>query len=223
MRITSLFVAILGFSFAGSAVAADGERRASVGITGGTLGGGIEIGYGLSPRLNLRGIAAGLDLSETFEADDDSNLEYDGDLKLRNAGLLLDFHPFKGTFRLSVGAMFNDNEITATGRCKELNCGFGDDNEILLPGDEAQLSVGYNSVAPYAGIGWGNTPKGAGRWGVSLNLGVMQLGEPDVNVEVSSANPEAQEEAENEERELKEDAEDFEFYPVVMLGVAYRF
>lgn len=224
MRLLPLPLITAGLVLAGTAGAAE-DGRFAAGVTAGTLGVGAEASYGLSPRFNLRGVVAGLDISEDLEPDDGSDLDYDGDLELRNAAALVDFHPFAGGFRLSGGAVINGNEIRASAECNRAGgCRFGDSSmAVLAEGDSARASVEYDSVAPYLGLGWGNAPRRAGRWGFTADLGVMHLGDPDVSVSVSSANPQAQQEAENEERELEDDAEDFELYPVLMVGATYRF
>jgi len=84
--------------------------------------------------------------------------------------------------------------------------------------------------APSAGIGWGSATRG-GRWGVSVDAGVIYQGSPhvdlttDLNVGVpipgivqSVLDAATAEEEQRLEREL----EDYTYYPVIALGIVFR-
>ena len=62
---------------------------------------------------------------------------------------------------------------------------------------------------------------------VSLDLGVVFQGEPEVNLQSVggsfSDNPLLIAEVEREEQELQDDADEFDLYPVISLGLSYRF
>jgi hypothetical protein len=81
-----------------------------------------------------------------------------------------------------------------------------------------------NPVVPYLGLGWGNAVDNDKRWGISLDVGVYYQGEPEVTLTqvggtlaVSAADLAA------EEKQLEDELDDFEFYPVATLGLHYRF
>lgn len=226
-RCMSVPLALLGLCLAGSAAHADGGNKFSVGVTGGTLGIGAEVAYVPSPRLRIRALATGLDASHDIEPDGDSDLRYDADVELRNAAAFVDFHPFSGNFRVSAGMVVSDNSGDGSATCRQTLCNFGDDTDVLFQGDRVDVDVEFeDDVHPYLGLGWSSTPESTGSWRLSIDLGITYLGDPDVDARLSgpsSGNPLAQQEVQNEERNIKEDIEDFEFYPVVMIGAAYRF
>lgn len=220
LAITAIGVC-LGLAAAGPAAAGG----VGVGLTGGTLGLGAEVSYPLTSRLSVRGMIAGLDFSTDFETDED-DLEYDGDLELRNAAALIDFHPNAGSFRLTGGLVINDTEVTGTARCDQAVCDFGDGTDLLGPRDRARATVDYPSASPYFGIGWGSRPDGGAGWAVTADIGVFYLGDPDATVTLegpSSANPVAQAEAEDEEDEIEDELDKLSVYPVLMVGASYRF
>src|SRR5438105_12769776 len=76
----------------------------SLGIRGGTLGGGVELSYALSQRAALRLNADGYNRTQSKTHD---NIDYDMKLKLQTASLLGDWFPFANNFRLSAGAILN--------------------------------------------------------------------------------------------------------------------
>ena len=81
----------------------------SLGLRGGTLGGGAELSYALSQRAAVRLNADGYTRKQTSTRD---NIDYDMKLKLQTASLLGDWFPFANNFRISLGAMFNGNKLT---------------------------------------------------------------------------------------------------------------
>lgn len=85
----------------------------SAAVTGGTLGVGPELGVRFAKNVGVRASASFLSLGADFDSDD---LEYDGDLKLKSFGAMVDLYPFGGSFRISGGARINKNraEVRAT-------------------------------------------------------------------------------------------------------------
>ncbi len=79
-----------------------------VGVSGGTLGISPEVGYRFGSHTGLRLNGGFLDFDRSEEIDD---IDYDGTLKLNSVGLMADFYPFGGSFRLSVGARSNGNKV----------------------------------------------------------------------------------------------------------------
>jgi len=80
---------------------------------------------------------------------------------------------------------------------------------------------------PYAGFGWGNAVGKNKRLGVSFELGVVFQGSPDIELESTggalSSSPALQAEIAKEEKKIEDDIDDFEYYPVIALGISYKF
>ncbi|MFQ5546353.1 MAG: hypothetical protein ACE5FE_10265, partial [Acidiferrobacterales bacterium] len=202
------------------------------------------------------------------EADVDYRLEE----KLRSASLLLDWHPFGGSFRTSIGVLINrhtldldavpnqsfnlNNEgITTLSmfsqidmtdaaldsidlsviRLSENILGTLDLNDATVKASDlltAKGQVEFGGLATYVGIGWGNATRTNGRLHYSFDLGMIFLGSPKVDLSVMGMIPDAirpyagaelQTILAAEQKELEEELEDLEIFPVVSFGLSYRF
>ena len=96
------------------ALLVSGIANAEVGasVRAGTLGLGIELNLGLAETLNLRLGYNTYNYDDTIE---DTDVRYQGEIKLRNSTALLDWHAFHGGFRFSFGAVMTDTKVEATG------------------------------------------------------------------------------------------------------------
>jgi len=210
-------------------------------LRAGTLGAGVELDYAMSEKWSLRLMANEYSTDDDFEED---GIDYNAELDLSSYGAALDWHPFGGTFRLSLGAISNGNELAAASVPSD-TFDIGDVTYISDDNDPASLSgtieLGDGGVAPYVGFGWGNSPSNDGGFLFSLDLGVIQSGEAQVDLVGSgtaydadqdpglttpislASNAEAQEEIAKEEQSLLDEFEGNDLYPVVMIGIGYRF
>ncbi|HWM91490.1 MAG TPA: hypothetical protein VN493_12060 [Thermoanaerobaculia bacterium] len=206
--------------------------RAEVGIAGtvGSLGVGLELTVGGTGPLQGRLGLHGYEYSDRREA---SDIEYDGEANLRTATALLDWHPGSRGFRLTGGLVYNDTEIT--GSSLPPASGVYDIGGVPVPVailGTLDGKVEFEPIVPYAGLGWGRAPGSSG-FGVTLDLGVIFQGEGEVTltpvIPAGSPlnNPLAREALQilldREERELQDDIADYDLYPVVSLGISYRF
>jgi hypothetical protein len=212
--ITATLLTLTGFVFA-----------EGVGITAkvGTLGLGGELTAGLLQRVNGRLGFNALSISADLSDDEDGVEDVSGDLELQTVSLLLDWHPWKdGGFRLSAGAILNNNEVSLT----------AESDVVVQLGDSAYLisdlngDVTFDDIVPYVGLGYGNAV-GEGNWHFSFDLGVMFQGEPDVSLSATALIP-AQQDAlnasiEQEIQDIEEDTEVFTMYPVLSFGLSYKF
>lgn len=205
-----------------------------VGATVGTLGAGLTVTMPVLPVLNVRfwGTGIGFDIDVDLDDDDgvpDNELEFEGDLTLGAVGGMLDYHPFKNGARLSLGLLYALNKFDGDAICDAVACEVGGQPAIITQGDRLTGDVDYTGAAPYLGIGWGNAVDEDGRLSFSFDLGVMFTGSPDVSVRCSQvsggAGPQAlcDAQADQEENELEDEIGDIDVYPVLSIGLAYRF
>ncbi len=197
----------------------------SLGLRGGTLGGGVELSYALSQRAAVRLNADAYNFTQSSTHD---NIDYDMKLKLQTVSLLGDWFPFANNFRVSAGAVLNENKFTLKG---QPTGGFYTINGTQY--NTAQVgsldaSVDFNKAVPYFGIGYGRPING----GLSLifDLGVMFQGSPKSKIDLTCgplATPaecaQAQSDAQAEQSKLNESLHSFKYYPVISLGLAYTF
>jgi hypothetical protein len=90
----------------------------------------------------------------------------------------------------------------------------------------------FREVAPYLGVGWGNKPKRNRKLLYSIDLGVMFIGKPRVDLalsgllvnEVNQYFPsELEAYVSEEKRKLEEELSHYRYYPVISIGLWYRF
>jgi len=192
---------------------------ADVGISvhGGTLGAGLDLAYGFNPYLTGRVGFNSLTLDEDFT---EEGLEYSADLELESVHALADWHVFGGGFRLTGGVIANNNAF--------------DGRADVDPGDEIgdatatgsgrlALDVEYDELAPYLGIGWGNRARGWSPVSFAVDFGLMLQGAPDVNITESGSTGVSRSDLDKEEREVEDELEEFEVYPVLSAAVVFRF
>ena len=229
-----ILAGVAALVFAMPAFAERSFPSVGVGVTAGTLGPGLTLTVPVFDVLNVRAIGSGLAFDIDVEIDDEdgipnNELEFDGDITIGAVGGLLDYHPFRNGFRASVGVLYAFNEFEGTAVCDQVTCEVGGQPAVVAQGDRLRGEVDYSGVAPYVGIGWGNAVDEAGRWSFSFDIGAMFTGSPDVSVRCTqvSAGGAAQalcdQQADEEENELEDELGDFDVYPVVSIGFAYKF
>src|SRR5713226_6174050 len=149
----------------------------SLGLRGGTLGGGAELSYALSQRAAVRLNADGYNRKQSSTRD---SIDYDMKLKLQTASLLGDWFPFANNFRISAGAMFNGNKFSLKGQ--PTGTGYTINGRTYTAAEVGSLdaTVDFNKGAPYFGIGYGR-PINSGL-SLILDLGVMFQGSPHSNI-----------------------------------------
>ncbi len=198
--------------------------RADIGINPrvGTLGYGIELSAGLSEKFNL---SLGFNNASYKRQDSADGVDYDYNYKLRSADLLASYHPFTGAFRLRAGVLFNGNEVLMTGKPSA-----GQTYDINgIPYSAAQVgtltgTLSFNKSAPYFGIGWGNRPNSS--WGFTGDIGAVYQGKPKLSLEATGGiapPPSLAADLEAERQQTEEDLSSFKWYPVVQLGLYFRF
>ncbi len=230
-----VLVGFLGLVFMSQGFAAERSFPSiGVGITGGTLGVGLTVTVPVLSVLNARFVGSGLGFDIDVDIDDsdgiDNNeLAFEGDITLGASGAVLDYHPFRNGFRASAGLLYTFNNFDGTAVCDQIVCEFGGQPAVVGQGDRLRGEVDYSGVAPYIGMGWGDAIDKAGRWSFSADLGAMFTGSPNVSVRCTQVSTGGaalglcDRQAEQEEDALEDEVGDFDVYPVVSIGFAYRF
>lgn len=229
-RVSGLGLAVavcVAVQVAGAATGATTPAPASgsaggVGVTVkvGTLGVGGEATIGINDYLGVRLGGAGFGWKGSRAVDEGT---INGDLELLTYSALVDVHPFGGGFRLSGGGMLNKNKVKLQADL---------DEPVELDGRDFSLSdlhgeVTFAELAPYLGIGYGNAVGADGRWHFACDFGVMFQGSPEVSAGATASDPALQpavdEALANEVADIQDDADAFRYYPVISVGISYRF
>lgn len=205
------------------AYAADGMMRLDAHVS--TMGGGLEIGTGLTESYSAR---VGFN---TFKLNGDTNsggLNYTGDLKLSSVTALVDWRPWQGVTHLTAGVIFNSNKLdlnatAATGTTYNIN----GVPYTANTGDAINTSVGFNKVAPYLGIGWSGQPKKQG-FSFSTDIGILFQGSPQASVTAtgswaSAGGKTITDLVADAQSQLNSDLSNFKYYPVISVGIGYTF
>lgn len=219
-------------------------RGLTLGLRASTLGAGVELEYPINHFLRGRLLYNRLDVDFEQKL---SGIEYDVDLDLQSYGLIFDLHPFAGNLRFSAGAMLNDNSIAAsamTTGSRTVNIG-GTPYMGSLSVDAV-----FDDFSPYAGVGWGGGKRRG--WRFHFDIGALYQRNPELKVSGAARRANFMEmpcsftvsasgavavptscpaplrgvlegDLRTEFNELKDDARGFKWYPVISLGLEYRF
>ena len=189
-----------------------------------TLGIGPELTTKLATDINVRVGFNSFDLD--FDDKEIVDVEYDLGIDLSSFSALVDWHIFDDSFKISGGFISMDNGIDLDARPNE-NVEIG--NTIYTPAEIGALNgnVDIDGLSPYLGIGWGNPFGGDRRWGFTVDLGVAFTGSPDASLTSfggsKSSDQDLLNELEKERKDIEDDLDSFKFYPVISLGLFYRF
>ncbi len=222
LLVTPLFLALSLLSFSTDAHAEAGD--VALGAKVSTLGIGPDISIGILDSLNIR--AAGH--WGSIEVDGDGqDISYDCDLDLRSGLITAEWYPFNGDFHIVAGAFINGNSFDASA---DLNVGesytIGGQTFSYSEIGSLEGDIDYDSVGPYVGIGWGNPVGKDSNFTYFVDLGIAYQGSAEVSLKAtgSSANdPTFVSRLKEEEKDLQEDLDDFEYYPVISMGLTYKF
>ena len=184
----------------------------------GTLGVGPELTTKLATDINVRVGFNTFDLD--FDDEEIDDVKYDLGIDLSSVSALVDWHIFDDPFRISGGFISMHNKIDLDARLNE-SVEIG--NTIYTPAQIGTLngSLDIDGLSPYVGIGWGNPFAGNRRWGFTLDLGLAFTDSPDVKL--SSTGIVTSADLEKERRDIEDDLDSLRFYPVISLGLFFRF
>ena len=182
----------------------------------GSLGLGLQLHKSLLHKLNARiGV-------NTFSIGkdgilEDSDVTYNADLKLSSVAALFDWHPSAGGFRLSFGMIINKNKAELLVQPSKT---FTVGGTTYTPAEIGSLTgtVEFNRLAPYFGIGWGNSVGHNKRAGVVFDIGTIYHNSPQVRMKATGFIAPTAEQA----PDVQDDIKDFRFYPVITLGLTYK-
>jgi len=186
-----------------------------------TLGPGVELEGRLSDNLGIRGNFNYLPLSVTVSVDD---VDYDADFSWKSFGAMVDLYPFSGIFRITGGLYYNGNDVDISATPSD-NVTIGDHTYTPSQIGSINGSLGFNTIAPYAGIGWSGGQASSGHWLVNFDLGVLFQGSASVDelygsgALASSATLNA--DLEKEKADVEDEMEPYQYYPVISMSLTY--
>jgi hypothetical protein len=201
-------------------------------LRAGTTGIDLDYDIALASSLSARVGYSGFNYSHSV---DTSDVDYNGRLKLSMVSGLLDWYVFHGGFRLSAGVVGDGGtRLDLTGK-PAINGSYTVNGDVYTSGDvgsvSGRLKFGH-TVSPYVGLGWGDAVGAQHHWHFLFDIGAIYGGTPNVVLNVACG-PEApsgsatcnklQTDVQTEVAKLQSDVNVAKWYPVIDLGVAYRF
>jgi hypothetical protein len=216
---------VVGISMLCSAI----SRAEGIAVTGraSTLGLGVEVTKSLVDFVNIRlGVNAFSYDRDDFGGDiEDIDVEYEVDLDLRSASAIVDLHPLRGGFRLSGGLLYNGSKIRVTAKAAE-SYFFG--GHEYTPEEVGNVTGDLDTLElqPYLGLGWGNAVGKYKKVGLVFDLGVVYQGSPDLTLTADSLFATAQDfllDLGEEEARLEDEMKNLKYYPIISLGISFKF
>ncbi|MDJ0275802.1 hypothetical protein QLH51_03145 [Sphingomonas sp. 2R-10] len=200
---------------------ADPSSTVSVALSAGSLGIGPEVGFRFSDHVGIRGSANFLNVSGSFESDD---ADYDGSIKLKSFGGMVDVYPFGGNFRLSGGARINRNAVVVSATPNGAAT-LGNNDYTAAQIGTLNGRAEPNKISPALTLGWSGKNQRGFMFGFeagALFQGAMKL-DTFTATGTARANATFQQDLEIERRSLQSDIDKVKVYPILQFAIGYRF
>ncbi len=215
----------------------------SVGMDAGLLGLGANVKAKVAQSVGVR---AGFQYFHKDGIEEESdNVHYNFDVTLNGMYGYADWHPWKGSFKITGGLLYNNSDVKglitpATSQSFEFQGHTYSTNDIA----RVHTLVDFDPVAPYLGIGWDTSFDKKRGFGFTFDLGVAYQGAAKVSYTVDykelekSGNPavdQAAEQAraqliqninhdlEEEKVSLQEELDKYKYLPYISIGFNYKF
>jgi hypothetical protein len=203
------------------------QAATAVAAGAGTLGLNGTFNFSLTDTLVGRVGYGGLRYSGTVN---DTNASYSGQLRLSNGTAIVDWHPGRHSFKLSLGGVASGTRIDVaavpTGGSFELG---STSYTTMQVGSVTGSIKPSKKFAPYVGIGFGSSFGDDSRLSFVLDAGVVLSGAPIVALTATcaqslpaSACAQIQQDAAAEIANLRDSASQFKAWPVLNVGLAWR-
>ncbi len=218
-----LAATLLSTAFAACAHAATPLGALAAGPVIGTSGPGLQVSAPLWPKyLNITTGFSTLGVGYNVSVD---SVHYHGKLNVGGVPVYLSVFPFAGNFHLDGGLFINNNRFSATADMP-FNGAYTINGHTYSTAQIGTLSGGthFRQVAPYVGIGWGD-PFLGGTWTFTANAGVILEGETNIRLGAPGAAniPGASADIASMQSRLNHDVSFLTAWPVLNLGLVYRF
>ena len=209
----------------------------AVGAKISTLGAGLELATPLSRRLNLRATANYAIFNYAFNLD---GINYDPRVDFRSAQIGVDWFPFHGGFHISPGFLYFKNALGGTANVPAGKTFSLEDTTYINSVDDpvsGTASLTYSRhMAPTLTFGWGNIiPRSGRHLSFPFEMGVAYTGAGSMNIKLAgtactnqgcfnaATDPTTQANLQGEINDINEEIKKVPIFPIISMGVAYRF
>lgn len=200
----------------------------------GTTGFGLHASLPLSTQYGLHGRIGVNYLNEYTFSRGTSQIHYDLNATLRTIDALIDWYPHRSGFRLTAGLVYNNNRVDGIGTPTRVST-FAFENGSFSTTQLGKVvgQIDFQQISPYLGIGWQTQEPDKHGWSVSSDIGVMYQGSPRTHLSISDCALPGNACAllltalepviANENRRVNAQLKDYAYFPVVRIGLNYRF
>lgn len=217
---TAIRHTILAGALLVAASPASADHNLWLGVKAGTLGFGVEGAWRPIPWFDVR---LGLNQFTYDEVGSQAGVNYDAELSLDSVYATANFRFPLSPMRFTAGLFNNGNELLLVSQ----EAAAIDIGGTVYPGAAVgtlRSVTSFDSTAPYVGVGFDFDL--LDKVGLNLDLGVLWQGDPNVTLTadgVLASDPTFQDALEQERQQLVDEVEDYKAWPVVSLGVTYKF
>lgn len=212
------------------AAAAFAQSQSAIDLTGsvGTTGVGAHATFPVTPNVDVR---LGMGYLGYNYRGSTSTMKYNLDLSAKTYDALVDWYPEKGSsFRVTGGITYNGNPIDVRGQPNAAGA-LGIGGNIYNAGEVGSVNgkVSFNKFQPYLGIGWGRKLKDEKGWSFSTDLGVLFQGSAKTSLNAGGCTASAAvcnqlaSDVARESSALAHEMNKFKVYPVLRVGLRYKF
>lgn len=228
--IRPVFISFAVMAFAGAAHAqsqgADASReptRFAAGAGVGTTGLYVEGQFRVTSRISLRGTWEFMEFERDQDVDD---VTYSGRLDSGVIGGFIQVHPLESNFFISGGGLFGDRAVTLGAQPSgPVTVGDQTFTPTQIGRLEGEADLGDRAVS--LATGWDSTFSRVHGLGWRVMAGVAVGQEPQVNLRSVggslSGDPALETQLRREESRIEDQASELRFYPVVQVGLTWRF
>lgn len=194
----------------------------SLALKASTLGAGLELERSFTDSIGAR---IGINYFTYDHTDTEDGIVYNIDFQLQSLSAMIDWHPFQGSFRISAGALYNKNELEANSKASS-SYTIGDVTYTSSQVSSLKAVIDFDEISPYIGMGWDTSYGKQNAYGFLCELGMVYQGSP--NVDLTAIGPITstavfQTQLAKEKANLENSLDDYEFYPLLSIGVSYRY
>ena len=214
---------------------------AGVAVKFSLLGAGIETSMRVSHRSNVR---AGFNMFSYDRTFDKDGISYAGQLQFKTIEAHYDFFPWAGNFHISPGVLaYLGDPITATATAPaNQSFSLGDFTYYSDPANPAHGTgkINFNRAAPTITVGWGNlaSRKEGKHFTVPFEIGAAFQGSPKASLNLAgnvcatapgvdcvnaATDPTVQSNVISEQNKVNNSMSFFKVYPIISIGVGYKF
>lgn len=161
-------------------------------------------------------------LSDRTKATTEEGIHYNGTLSTRRTAAFIDWFPFEGGLRFTLGASANKYQLDLTASGAGGTLTIGDTQYTTTAADRFDVQVKFPKSTPYFGIGYGHQQDDG--WRFSWDLGAM-FGKATVSGKVSgpAAAYVTQADIDKELQELRDGAAKMKAIPQISIAIGYSF